>query len=87
MTELEPAPAELMEADMRGCRFIAGEATPLRTGMFCGAPTAPGSAWCRAHHGVVWRATTRQRATLRKSGRRSRRSLAQATEIAHKIRF
>jgi hypothetical protein len=71
MSEREPAPAEptgLTEADTRGCHFIAGEATPLRAGMFCGAPTAPGSSWCRAHHGVVWRATTRQRATLRKSG-------------------
>jgi hypothetical protein len=60
--ELEPAataPAELREADFRGCRWIAGEATPLRAGMFCGAPTEPGSAWCPAHRKIVWTASRR----------------------------
>jgi hypothetical protein len=77
MTELEPAelttdrdaPAGLTEADFRGCRFIRGEATPLRAGMFCGAtPSAPGSPWCQAHRERVWTASRRRRLTLRKSG-------------------
>jgi hypothetical protein len=72
MTELEladtPTRSELSEADFRECRWISGEPLPLRSGMFCCAPTRPGSSWCERHHGVVWRATTRQRAILRKSG-------------------
>jgi hypothetical protein len=76
MTELEPAElttrpeqaepatasAELREADFRGCRFIVGEPTPLRSGMFCGAPTRPGSSWCPAHRKIVW---AYRRSTLR----------------------
>jgi hypothetical protein len=47
--------SELSEADFRGCRFIEGEATPLRSGMWCCAATAgPGSSWCPAHRGIVW---------------------------------
>jgi hypothetical protein len=82
MTELEPAElttrpeqaepatasAELREADFRGCRFIAGEATPLRPGLFCGSPTLRGSSWCQRHHGVVWRSAPRRSTALRKSG-------------------
>jgi hypothetical protein len=55
--ELEPAataPAELREADFRGCRWIAGEPTPLHHGMYCCEPTAPNSAWCARHRGIVW---------------------------------
>jgi hypothetical protein len=33
--EQATTPAGLREADFRGCRWIAGEATPLRPGMFC----------------------------------------------------
>ena len=49
----EPKPG-LSEADMRGCRYIEGEATPLRPGLFCGAPVVPGRSWCDAHNRVVW---------------------------------
>ena len=54
MTETKAqAPAELSEADFRGCRWIENEPVPLRRGMFCGAPTFRGS-WCARHHKVVW---------------------------------
>jgi hypothetical protein len=73
MTELEPAtaataPAGLTDADMHGCRFIEGEAIPLRSGMFCCAPTLRGSPWCPSHHEIVWTASRRRSPTLRKSG-------------------
>jgi hypothetical protein len=59
MTELEPAtvataPAGLTDADMHGCRFIEGEATPLRSGMFCCGTAPPGSSWCSRHRKIVW---------------------------------
>ena len=57
-TSPQPAtapPAELCEADFRGCRFIEGEAVPLRPSMFCGAtPTEPGGSWCAKHRKIVW---------------------------------
>jgi hypothetical protein len=55
-------PGELQEADFRGCRFINGPSTPLRPGMFCCAPTAPGSSWCPLHRRIVW---AYRRSTLR----------------------
>ena len=44
----------LTDADFRGCRWIDGEPSPLRPGMFCGSPVRPGEAWCAVHHGRVW---------------------------------
>jgi hypothetical protein len=43
-----------------GCRWIDGEATPLRPGMFCNAPTRPGSSWCERHSQIVWAAHRRR---------------------------
>jgi hypothetical protein len=51
MTE---ATTELTDADLHGCRWIEGEATPIRSGMWCCAPPAPGSAWCPRHRQIVW---------------------------------
>jgi hypothetical protein len=64
MTELEPAtaataPAELTDADMRGCRFIEGEVTPLRRHMFCCTPVLAGGSWCAKHRKIVWAAPRR----------------------------
>jgi hypothetical protein len=51
----EPArPAELREADFRGCRWIEGKPTPLHPGMFCCAPTLSGGSWCAKHRKIVW---------------------------------
>jgi hypothetical protein len=58
----EPATTPLGDADFRGCRWIAGETTPLRHGMFCCAPTAPGGSWCSRHRKIVW---SYRRASLR----------------------
>jgi hypothetical protein len=44
----------LTEADFRGCRWIEGEPIPLRTGMFCGSPVAPGTSWCAEHRSIVF---------------------------------
>jgi hypothetical protein len=45
----------MTEADFRGCRFIEGEALPLRVGMFCCRPVEqPGSAWCERHRALVY---------------------------------
>jgi hypothetical protein len=73
MTELTTGPetagaGELSEADAHGCRWIEGEAIPLRSGMWCCEPTAPGSSWCPRHRAIVWTAARRRRPTLRKSG-------------------
>ena len=46
--------AALTDADFGGCRWIEGEPSPVRPGMFCGSPVRPGEAWCAAHHGRVW---------------------------------
>ena len=43
----------LTNADFRGCRWIEGDPSPLRRGMFCGSPVAAGESWCAKHHGVV----------------------------------
>jgi hypothetical protein len=44
----------LSDADFRGCRWIEGDPSPLRPGMFCGCPVAAGESWCARHHGVVF---------------------------------
>jgi hypothetical protein len=44
----------LTGADIRGCRWIEGDPKPLRRGMYCGLPVAPGESWCAAHRGVVF---------------------------------
>ena len=46
--------AGLSEADFRGCRWIEGNPTPLRPGMFCCAPTLSGGSWCARHRKIVW---------------------------------
>jgi hypothetical protein len=51
----------LTDADFRGCRWIEGEPSPLRSGMFCGSPVQPGKAWCAMHHGVVFEKVFRRR--------------------------
>ncbi len=45
---------KLTDADFRGCRWIEGDPAPLRPGMFCGVPVAPGESWCERHRGVVF---------------------------------
>ena len=56
----EPKAADLTEADFRGCRWIAGEPTPIRPSMFCGCPVSePGGSWCSAHRERVWRLSKR----------------------------
>jgi len=42
------------EADFGGCRWIEGDPSPLRPGMFCGLPVPPGESWCTKHRGVVF---------------------------------
>jgi len=44
----------LTNTDFRGCRWIDGDPKPLRRGMFCGSPVAPGESWCAEHRGVVY---------------------------------
>jgi hypothetical protein len=44
----------LDEEDFKGCRWIDGEPTPLRAGMFCALPCVPGGSWCQRHHEIVW---------------------------------
>jgi hypothetical protein len=44
----------LTDTDFRGCRWIEGEPTPLRRGMFCGRPVPEGESWCSQHRGVVF---------------------------------
>jgi hypothetical protein len=52
----QPQPQPLRDADMRGCRMIAGEPLPLRRGMYCGAKARrPGESWCSEHWRVVYR--------------------------------
>lgn len=56
----EPQSASLTEADHLGCRYIAGEPTPLHSGMFCCAPTLPGESWCERHRERVWHRVARR---------------------------
>jgi len=44
----------LTDADFRGCRWIEGDPTPVRHGMFCGSPVEPGESWCDVHRSVVF---------------------------------
>jgi hypothetical protein len=44
----------LTDADFRGCRWIEGNPSPLRSGMFCGQPVVPGESWCAGHRDVVF---------------------------------
>jgi len=44
----------LTDADFRGCRWIEGDPSPLRPGMFCGFPARSGESWCEKHRGVVF---------------------------------
>ena len=44
----------LTDADFRGCRWIEGDPSPLRGGMFCGLPVAPGESWCAKHRAIVF---------------------------------
>jgi hypothetical protein len=44
----------LTDADFRGCRWIEGDPSPLRGGMFCGLPVVSGESWCAKHRGVVF---------------------------------
>jgi hypothetical protein len=44
----------LIDADLRGCRWIEGEPKPLRRGMFCGRPVVGGDSWCAEHRGIVF---------------------------------
>jgi hypothetical protein len=63
-----PLHGELTDADLRGCRFIEGEPTPLRRGMFCSAPPAePGGSWCSRHRARVWTLRAQRRTAMRKA--------------------
>jgi hypothetical protein len=44
----------LTDADFGGCRWIEGDPSPLRPGMFCGSPVRSGESWCEKHRGVVF---------------------------------
>jgi hypothetical protein len=44
----------LTDADFRGCRWIEGDPSSLRPGMFCGVPVRSGESWCEKHRGVVF---------------------------------
>ena len=44
----------LTEADFAGCRWIEGDPSPLRRGMFCGSPVMPGESWCVGHRSIVF---------------------------------
>jgi hypothetical protein len=64
-TEIDALPdpelqSELTDADARGCRFIDGEPTPIRAGMFCCVKTLPGENWCARHRRVVWQRARRR---------------------------
>jgi hypothetical protein len=52
--ELPEPPAGLTEVDFRGCRWISGEPTALRSGMFCCAPVVRGASWCPRHFAITF---------------------------------
>jgi hypothetical protein len=56
----DPEPG-LNETDLKGCRWISGEPTPLRPGLFCGKPTALGSSWCPEHRRIAFGRNARKR--------------------------
>jgi hypothetical protein len=57
----EPQP-ELTDADATGCRYIAGDPRPPRSGMFCGAKTIAGESWCARHRAICYRQVPAKRA-------------------------
>jgi hypothetical protein len=62
MSEREPAaPTALTEADAHGCRWISGEPSPIRSGLWCCKPTVPGSAYCQVHRDRAWTPSRRRR--------------------------
>jgi hypothetical protein len=68
MIEMETTePSALTEADTRGCRWITSDDTTPRPGLWCCAPTVPGSSYCQAHRDRAWTASRRRSPTLRKS--------------------
>jgi hypothetical protein len=46
--------ASRTDADFSGCRWIEGDPSPLRPGMFCGLPVSSDESWCEKHRGVVF---------------------------------
>jgi hypothetical protein len=56
----EPEPA-LSDADYKGCRWIEGATTPIRSGMYCCRPTRPRTSWCPEHHRIAFGRTARKR--------------------------
>jgi hypothetical protein len=56
----DPQPV-LSEEDYRGCRWIAGEPTPIRSGIFCCRPTRAGSCWCPEHYRIAFGRAARRR--------------------------
>src|SRR5215469_1223853 len=48
------AVGDLTDADFRGCRWIEGDPSQLRPGMFCGSRVPPGESWCEKHRGIVF---------------------------------
>ena len=59
--ELPDPQPELREENLRGCRWISGEPTPLRRGIFCCKPTRPGSSWCPEHYRIAFGRAARRR--------------------------
>jgi hypothetical protein len=52
----DPPKSEAMRVqDYYGCRFIEGEPSPPRRGLFCGRPPVPGGSWCPEHREIVYR--------------------------------
>lgn len=45
----EPAPPKFTDHDFVGCRWIESDPLPLRSGIYCGAPTLLGESWCSKH--------------------------------------
>jgi hypothetical protein len=47
--------SELTEADAHGCRWISGEPSPIRSGMWCCEPTVvPSDPYCARHRAIAW---------------------------------
>jgi hypothetical protein len=62
----DPVPSALTEVDYRGCRFIRGEPSPIRPGMFCGKPKALGSSYCPECCEIVWAEPSKRRVPKRR---------------------